>query len=825
MTMFLFSELCRHLSPREARIVSDNEIVYLLTDSRTLSDPATTLFFAIRTASGDGHLYIRDLYDRGVRNFVISDPSEDLMEKMPQANWMRVAHPLDSLQRIAALRRSMFDIPVIGITGSNGKTIVKEFLYQLLRKDYRIVRSPRSYNSQIGVPLSVWQMTEEHTLGIFEAGISQMGEMERLEGIIRPSYGIITNIGGAHQENFPDIKTKLEEKLRLFLHCHTIVYNGDSEEIAAAISSSGLARAGVSWSRTNPEAHLYICRLESKDNRTEIDFRCLGKDYSLVLPFTDAASIEDMIHCITLISVLCPEVLSARKRFAGLEPVEMRMEVKAGDHGNTIINDVYSNDVYSLTLALDFQRRRTAETSLKKVLILSDILQSGMPPEELYRHVAAQLQVYALDFFVGIGEEIASNRTCFAGMSTVFFKDVATFLASGEIEHLSDSCILLKGARKYRFEQITERLVQQVHETALRINLSAITHNLNFYRNLVPSGTKTICMVKAQGYGVGSYELVKTLQEHRVDYIAVAVADEGKELRERGINMPIVVMNPQRNAFQTLIDYRLEPEIYSFALLASFSDTVVRNGLSDYPVHIKIDTGMHRLGFLPSEMTKLGKILIDDAGLSVRSVFTHLAGADDPDLDDFTRSQFRSFDAAFATLSSLLGYRPFSHVLNTAGVERFADYHADMIRLGIGLYGITASGVQGLRPVATLMTTILQIKDISSGDTVGYGRRGRVQQPSRIAIIPIGYADGLDRRLSCGVGEVLVRGHRCPIVGNVCMDICMIDVTGVPAEEGDPVVIFGEELPIEEVARKMNTIPYEVLTGISPRVRRVYFQE
>ncbi|ALO29510.1 bifunctional UDP-N-acetylmuramoyl-tripeptide:D-alanyl-D-alanine ligase/alanine racemase [Porphyromonas gingivalis] len=823
--MFLFSELCRRLSPDAVRIVSDHRIVHLLTDSRTLSEPATTLFFALRTTSGDGHLYIRDLYDRGVRSFVISDPSKDLMEKMPQANWMRVAHPLDALQRIAALRRSMFDIPVIGITGSNGKTIVKEFLYQLLRKDYRIVRSPRSYNSQIGVPLSVWQMAEEHTLGIFEAGISQMGEMERLESIICPSYGIITNIGGAHQENFPDIKTKLEEKLRLFLHCHTIVYNGDCEEIAAAISFCGLARAGVSWSRTKPEAHLYVCRLESKDNRTEIDFRCLGKDYSLVLPFTDAASIEDIIHCITLISVLCPEVLSARKRFAGLEPVEMRMEVKAGDHGNTIINDVYSNDVDSLTLALDFQRRRTAETCLKKVLILSDILQSGMPSEELYRHVAGQLQVYALDFFVGIGEEIASHRTCFAGMSAVFFKDVATFLTSGEIERFSNSCILLKGARKYRFEQITERLVQQVHETALRINLSAIIHNLNFYRNLVPSGTKTICMVKAQGYGVGSYELVKTLQEHRVDYIAVAVADEGKELRERGISMPIVVMNPQRNAFQTLIDYGLEPEIYSFALFASFSETVVRNGLVGYPVHIKIDTGMHRLGFLPSDMTQLGEILAKDAGLSIRSVFTHLAGADDPDLDDFTRSQLLSFDAAFASLSSLLGYIPLRHVLNTAGVERFADYHADMIRLGIGLYGVTASGVQGLRPVATLMTTILQIKDISSSDTVGYGRKGRVQQPSRIAIIPIGYADGLDRRLSCGVGEVLVRGHRCPIVGNVCMDICMIDVTGMPAEEGDPVVVFGEELPIEEVARKMNTIPYEVLTGISPRVRRVYFQE
>lgn len=825
MTMFLFSELCRRLSPQEARIVSDNEIVYLLTDSRTLSDPATTLFFAIRTASGDGHLYIRDLYDRGVRNFVISDLSEDLTEKTPEANWMRVAHPLDTLQQIARLRRSLFDIPVIGITGSNGKTIVKEFLYQLLRKDYHIVRSPRSYNSQIGVPLSVWQMTEDHTLGIFEAGISQMGEMERLESIIRPSYGIITNIGAAHQENFPDVKTKLEEKLRLFLHCHTVVYNADNAEIASAVSSCGLAGAGLSWSRTNPQAHLHVCRIESQDNRTEVDFRCLGREYSLTVPFTDAASIENIIHCITLISVLRPEVLSAQKRFAALEAVEMRMEVKGGDRGNTIINDVYSNDVYSLALALGFQRRRTADTRLKKVVILSDILQSGLPPEELYEDVATQLRVCIPDFFVGIGENMTAHRACFTGIPAVFFKDVATFLRSNQLDRFSDSCILLKGARKYRFEQITERLVRQVHETALRINLSAITHNLNFYRNLVPSGTKTICMVKAQGYGVGSYELVKTLQEHRVDYIAVAVADEGKELRERGINMPIVVMNPQRNAFQTLIDYRLEPEIYSFALLASFSDTVVRNGLSHYPVHIKIDTGMHRLGFLSSEMTKLGKILIDDAGLSVRSVFTHLAGADDPDLDDFTRSQFRSFDAAFATLSSLLGYRPFSHVLNTAGVERFADYHADMIRLGIGLYGITASGVHGLKSVASLTTTILQIKDISSSDTVGYGRKGRVRRASRIAIIPIGYADGLDRRLSCGVGEVLVCGHRCPIVGNVCMDICMIDITGVPAEEGDPVVIFGEGLPIEEVARKMNTIPYEVLTGISPRVRRVYFQE
>ncbi len=821
----LLSYLSRQLSPIEARIVHDTDLAHLLTDSRTLSEPSSTLFFALRTASGDGHLYIRDLYDRGVRCFVISRTEEDWSQTMPDANYIRVADPLNALQQAAGLKRMQYDIPVIGITGSNGKTIVKEFLYQLLRKDYRIVRSPRSYNSQIGVPLSIWQMSGEHTLGIFEAGISQTNEMERLEAVIRPTLGIITNIGAAHQENFADTRTKLQEKLRLFSRCQAIVYNADHKEIATAISSSPEAAVAIGWSKTNPGAQVYICKIETEETHTTIKFRSDGADYSITVPFTDEASIEDVLHCITLISILRPEVLYAQDRFASLEPVEMRMEVKAGDRGNTIINDVYSSDVYSLALALDFQQRRTAGTQMKKVVVLSDILQSGMSAEELYAHVAAQLRIYRPDFFIGIGEDIVAQRHRFADLHAAFFRDVTELLTSAVLYECSDSCILLKGARKYRFEQITERLVQQVHETALRINLSAIVHNLNYYRSLVPSGTKTICMVKAQGYGVGSYELVKTLQEHRVDYIAVAVADEGKELRERGITMPIVVMNPERNAFQMLIDYRLEPEIYSFTLLRSFSEIVVRNGLSDYPVHIKIDTGMHRLGFMPADIAKLTEALAEYEGLHVRSVFTHLAAADDPAFDDFTRSQLLSFDEVFDALASTLGYRPLRHTLNTAGVERFAHFPTDMIRLGIGLYGVTASGVSGLRPVATLTTTILQIKDVPAGETVGYGRRGRLSRDSRIAVMPIGYADGLDRRLSCGVGEVVIRGRRCPIVGNVCMDICMADITDIAAEEGDTVLLFGEELPIAEVAEKMQTIAYEVLTGISPRVRRVYFQE
>lgn len=824
--MFFFSTLCKHLSPIDIRIIRDSEILHLLTDSRTLSVPSSTMFFALRTVSGDGHRYIRDLYDRGVRYFVVSDFSEESFLDMPEANWVIVSDTLAALQQLVAWKRSLFDIPVIGITGSNGKTIVKEFLYQLLRKDFRIIRSPRSFNSQLGVPLSVWPISQEYNLGIFEAGISQKGEMEKLEQIIRPTIGLMTNIGAPHQENFVDIETKLHEKLKLFRHSDFLIFNSDYESVAKAISSLPFDGKLIRWSRKDSSAYLYVSRIISHECFSVITFSCLGVEYTLSIPFTDDASIEDLIHCIALISILDPDVLLAKDRFVNLDPVEMRMEVKAGDRGNTIINDVYSNDVDSFGLALDFQRRRTRETSLRKIVVLSDILQSGVLPEDLYRHVAETLSVYKPDFFVSVGPDITSVQSFFSGIPSAFFSDVASLLKSGIMETWSECCILLKGARKYRFEQITERLVQQVHETALRINLSAIIHNLNFYRGLLPVGTKIMCMVKAQGYGVGSYELVRTLQEHHVDYIAVAVADEGKELRERGVNMPIVVMNPEINAFQTLIDYRLEPEIYNLSLLFAFSDAVIRNAVSDYPVHIKIDTGMHRLGFMPSEISHLSEILSSgDLDLSVRSVFTHLAVADDPIQDDFTRGQFLSFDKAYNTLVSFLGYKPLRHVLNTAGIERFTDFPTDMVRLGIGLYGVSASGIPGLRPVATLTSSILQIKELAEGNTIGYGRKGILTKPSRIAIIPIGYADGWDRLLSCGKGEVLVRGKRCPVVGNICMDTCMIDVTDVSAEEGDTVILFGEEIPIEEVARKMQTIPYEVLTGISPRVRRVYFQE
>lgn len=807
----------------KAENLQDSTISILLTDSRRLSFPEQSLFFALKTKTNDGHRYIKELYKLRVRNFVVSDMLPEF-ESLQDANFLVVKDTLKALQKLATYHRKRFNIPVIGVTGSNGKTIVKEFLYQLLHKEFNIVRSPRSYNSQLGVPLSVWQMSEKNTLGIFEAGISQPDEMENLHPIIAPTIGVITNIGEAHQENFISTTQKCMEKLTLFNDCETLIYDGDDAFISNCIESACLSHKAIAWSRTDSDAPLYIETIEKKENETIIRCTLLGFTQKYVIPFTDDASIENVIHCLAIMLFLKPTSVNDTKKFSLLEPVAMRLDVKQGINNCMLINDTYNSDINSLDIALDFQQSRHVDKSLKCTLILSDILQSGTLPKSLYKKVADLVRRKKIDRIIGIGRDLKEYGGAF-NMEKEFYRTTEEFLKSPTFKKFKNELILLKGSRHFHFERISELLEKKVHETILEVNLDAVVHNFNYYRSKLKPETKMVCMVKAFGYGAGSYELAKTLQEHRCDYLAVAVADEGAELRKEGISIPIIVMNPEFSSFNVLFENNLEPEIYSFRLLDAMIKETERRGITSYPIHIKIDTGMHRLGFQASDVTAISERLKEQSGVTARSAFSHLVGSDSSIFDDFTKKQLDTFSTAAAELESLLEYKVIKHILNSAGIERFTDYQMDMVRLGIGLYGVSASGIKGLHNVSTLRTTILQIQHVPAGDSIGYSRQTYIDRDSRIAIIPIGYADGLDRHFSNRGGEVSVNGKRCSIVGNICMDACMIDVTDTNAQEGDPVIIFGEELPVSELSDKLKTIPYEILTSISPRVKRVYYRE
>ncbi|MDO4722119.1 bifunctional UDP-N-acetylmuramoyl-tripeptide:D-alanyl-D-alanine ligase/alanine racemase [Porphyromonas circumdentaria] len=824
--IYTIEKIVQRLRPLQSIVRFDDTIEHILTDSRSLSHTKHTLFFALLGESGDGHLYIEQLYHHGVRNFVIINHIEELAEKCPEANFIAVSDTLRALQRLAIEWRNAFQIPVVGITGSNGKTVVKEFLYQLLCDSYNIVRSPKSYNSQLGVPLSVLQMRESHTLALFEAGISKPGEMERLFPIIHPTIGIFTNIGSAHQENFNTLAQKIDEKLQLFADCERIIYNMDDKDITDGLRRAGLLGQSRGWSVENKEATLFVKKIETKEKVTEITIAPLGTDLVIQIPFVDQASVDDVLHCIVAMMVLKPNFVEHPEIFLRLEPVEMRLEVKKGNNNNIIINDVCSNDINSLAIALDFQQRRAKEMGLKRVVVLSEIQQSGLSARQLYHNVADMMQPLAIDHLFVVGKEMTRLQDYLPDHKISYFAHTDDLLAHAALEDLSDSCILVKGARSFQFERIIDRLSYKVHQTTLQVNLEAIVQNLNYYRSLLPKGTQCIGMVKANGYGVGSYEVAQSLDEAHIDALAVAVADEGKELRKAGILSPILVMNPEESAFDTLINYTLEPVIFSRTLLERLCAKISKQGFSRIAIHLEIDTGMHRLGFSPEELIELVDFFKGNNLVYVKSLFTHLAAADDPEQDAFTLRQIECFTEANQRFAELMGYTPLRHILNTAGTERFPEQAADMVRLGIGLYGISSSGDTHLAPALRLRTTLLQKKNILPGDTIGYGRKGLLPEGGTIGIIPIGYADGYDRRFSQGRGWVSLRGKRCPIIGNICMDTCMIDLTHCPeAEEGDEVILFGDALTdIGELARSIDTISYELIADLSPRIQRVYFR-
>ncbi|GAA3947165.1 bifunctional UDP-N-acetylmuramoyl-tripeptide:D-alanyl-D-alanine ligase/alanine racemase [Hymenobacter algoricola] len=805
---------------------------HLLLDSRRVGQPAGSLFFALRGPQHNGHRYLPELYAKGVRLFVVEAEAEipGGVVAFPDAGFLLVDNSLAALQALAAQHRRQFRIPVFGITGSNGKTIVKEWLAQLLSPDELVCKSPRSFNSQVGVPLSVWELNATHTLGIFEAGISERGEMARLARVIQPTLGLFTTLGTAHDAGFASPEEKVGEKLQLFADVDTLFYCLDQPAVHAAAEKLLPAHRRFTWSRQHPPAaNVAVTVLEALADRTLVRIgldKPLPQEHTFTIPFADEPSVENALHCLTVLlwrQVAAPEI---QRRLDRLQPVAMRLEMKQALNDCYVLDDTYNNDLAGLTLALDALARQPRRG--RRTLILSDVLESGLPAAELYARVAALLPAHGVERLVGIGPEISQFETAFGGAAKAFFPTTEAFLGEFRADQYQHETILVKGARRYGFERIVTAFQQKIHGTVLEVNLDALVHNLNYYRARLQPGTRLMVMVKAFAYGSGSYEVANLLQFHRADYLAVAYADEGVDLRQHGISLPIMVMNPSPDSFQKLRQYHLEPEIYSFERLRDYLRAAGEQPLP--AIHLKLDTGMRRLGFTEEDLPELCALLRENAAhLRVASALTHLAGADEAQHNDFSRRQLAAFRRMTPLLEETLGYSILKHALNSAGIVRFPEAHYDMVRLGIGLYGVEASGQHpaALRPVSSLHTTISQVKTLAPGETVGYGRRGvATDYERRIATLAIGYADGYDRRFGNGGGEVVIRGQRAPIVGNVCMDMCMADVTHLPAARaGDPVVVFGEAVPLVELAGRIGTIPYELLTNVSERVKRVFFAE
>jgi alanine racemase len=789
-------------------------VTTLLYDSRKLSDTVHGLFFALE-GRRDGHVYISDAYNQGIRNFVVA---EDKIEPyaFPKANFLIVQNTLEALQTLAARHRDRFTFPVIGITGSNGKTVVKEWLVQLLSPDYQIARSPKSYNSQIGVALSLWQVDRTADLAIIEAGISRPGEMAALQRMIRPDIAILTNIGPAHEDGFTSIDEKISEKLKLFEGAKTAIF---SPEYLRGMLVPTTARQ-LTWGMNDESLRITGYRLLD-ETRCQIHAQYLGEEITVIIPFTDAAARENAICCWAVMLAMGYSQKAVTERMALLQPVEMRLEMKKGINQCTVVDDSYSNDLASLAIALDFLQQQQQHAQL--TLVLSDIPGETAHEEDMYERVSNLLKNSKISRLITIGPSLSKYAAKFAFLKHEAFPDTESFLAAFPSLTFQDEAILLKGARKYTFERISRLLTAKSHDTVLEINLSAVEHNLNQYKALLPPSVKMMAMVKAFSYGSGSFEVANLLQFNNVDYLAVAYVDEGVELRKGGIQLPIMVMSPRPASFDALLAYRLEPEIYSFAILEEFVGVLNEKNFFAYPIHLKLDTGMHRLGFSPKDINLLTRYLLQTTTVKVQSVFSHLAAAGNSEHDAFTETQIATFKQFAEQLTATLGYPVIRHIANTAGIQRWPQSHLDMVRLGIGLYGIGENqGRQDLplQSASSLKATVIQTRQVPAGESVGYGRRGILTKDSTIATVSIGYADGYDRRFGNGVGQMVIAGTTVPTVGDVCMDMTMVDVSGLQVREGDEVTVFGD---VEKLAKTINTIPYELLTGISQRVKRVYY--
>ena len=794
----------------------------IVTDSRQLSYSEGLVFFAIRGKNHDGHLFIDNLYQKGIRIFVV-ERLPDEPEKYTDAAFIITKNTIEALQLLAAWKRKTFKSPVIAVTGSAGKTVVKEWLADIIGLTTSVIRSPKSYNSQIGVPLSVLKLDEKYKMGIFEAGISFPGEMDKLQKVIDPDIGVLTNIGDAHRENFPDDKSKAKEKLKLFENASVIIYCSDQFVVKQLIQDNKnfASKNLVDWSCENNNARIFVKKSALPGGHTGIQMIFDGITNNFEIPFSDRASVENAITVAAVCLTLGTGADIVAKGLAGLVSVAMRMEMKSGINNCQLIEDYYNSDPGSLGMALEYLK---SQNSRSHTLILSDFVQSGRDDEELYGEVARLLKKTGIDKFIGIGNALVRNSALFDKRAR-FFYSTDEFIHSFNGSDFGNEIILLKGARIYEFEKIGELLEKQIHQTVLEINLDAISHNLNEFRSLLNPGTRIMAMVKAFAYGAGPAEIAALLEYHRVSYLAVAYADEGVELRNAGVTLPVMVMNPDPSAAEVMIKYSLEPEIYSFSSFEKFTMVASRHGLINYPVHIKIDTGMHRLGFMPEEVGSLAGRIKKTECVKIVSVFSHLAASEDPALDNFSHRQVEVFIKAVEQIRDATGYSFIRHILNSSGIARMPQYQFEMVRPGIGIYGVGHFNGLNLRTAGRFKTKISQIKRIRSGEPVGYGCTDVSENERIIAILPVGYADGLNRKLGNRQGSLFIKGVRVPVIGNICMDMCMADISGITAEEGDEAEVFGENITIDEIAAKCQTIPYEILTSIPKRVKRVFFRE
>jgi Alr-MurF fusion protein len=800
--------------------IQEKHIDSFVTDSRQRSFSNQALFVALVTDRNNGHHYIESLQEQ-IACFLVSELPNKEITSLNTHSYIVVKDTLKALQQIAAYHREQFSIPIIGITGSNGKTVVKEWLFQLLNETETICRSPKSFNSQLGVPLSVLKLETNHTLGIFEAGISKSNEMGNLQSIIQPTIGVLTSLGDAHSEGFKTIEEKLTEKLKLLTTCEKIIINGvEKTNLPISIRNKAIC---INTSE-NADVHLSYTLEKTK---THIHLKTHTKQFSFYIPFIDKASIYNAASCAVVLLEMNYNLTDFEKRFLNLQALALRLEVKTGIQQSMIINDFYNSDLDSIQIALDFLNQQHRKE--KKIAIISDIEQSSKNKNELYLSLQSLLQKTGIDILIGIGKDISAHQKLF-NTTALFFENTSDFVLN-YTKHLSlfhNSSILLKGARSFGFERISNVLQLKSHDTVLEINLNNLTQNINYYKSLIKTPTQLMCMVKATAYGSGSTEIAATLQHIGVNYLAVAYADEGVELREANITLPIMVMSPEKDAWTDIITFQLEPEIYSFTILNQLIEQLELAQVTEpFPIHIKVDTGMHRLGFESNELSDLLEKIKSTKLIKVQSVFSHLVASDNKDLDAFTQHQIQTFTAFFTQLENELGYKVLKHICNSGGISRFSHAHFDMVRLGIGMYGVgvSASEQAQLQNVSKLKTTISQIKNVSAGDTVGYNRNGKATKATRIATIPVGYADGFLRTLGNGKHSVFINGEACKTIGNICMDMCMIDITEVNCEEGDEVIIFETNSQLQNLAQSLQTIAYEVLTGISARVKRVYVQE
>ncbi len=819
MTLAQIKDVCH---PLNHHIVDENaEIEFLAFDSRNILIPQKTLFFAITTAKDDGHHYIQELWKLGVRNFIITQPLA-VFSHFSDTNFLQVTNAVDALQKIAAAHRKQFDYPVVGITGSNGKTIVKEWLSQMLAPEFHVVRNPNSYNSQIGVPLSVWQMAERHNLAIFEAGISQPGEMEKLATVIQPTIGILTNIGSAHKEFFQNIEEKLIEKTKLFQHCQKVIYNTDNPLIHNYFKQNkDFQGKTISWGHAE-DADYHLDFVNTTDVHTVVSLNGQLID----IPFSDTGSIENAMHAVVLMLLLDFTLPQINQKLQSLSAVSMRMEMIEGINNSVIINDTYSLDMSSLRIALDFMNAQTQ--MIRKTVIISDFEQAGNLDTDDYQNIYKLLINKGITRLIAVGTGFYAHRSVFAFPEQSFYHTTEELLANLDQEPFNQEVILLKAARSYRFEKVVAALQYKTHQTVLNVNLPAIIHNLSYYRSLLKPETKMVAMVKAQSYGLGDVELINELVYHHVDYLAVAYTDEGVRFRRRSITKPIIVLGAEAHSFEAMIAYRLEPEIFNFHYLEQLTELLAQHSdIESFPIHIKLDTGMHRLGFDEGDLPQLAAFIQQHPKLKIASIFSHLAAAEDPNEDDFTRRQIALFDRMSSYLIGQFDYPILRHILNSAGISRFPEAQYDMVRLGIGLYGFSAvpQDQAQLQNTVTLRTVVTQVKTIPANETIGYNRSYKTLKDSKIAIIPIGYADGYPRELGNGIGQVSIAGRLVPIVGKICMDMCMVDVTGLEVKEGDEVIVYGDANPLDKVAASIRRIPYELMTAISKRVQRIYIKE